>query len=343
MEKMILGRTGLSVTRSGFGALPVQRIPLEDAAELLREAFEKGINYFDTARAYTDSEEKIGKALSDVRDSIVISTKSHATTPQELREHVETSLATMKTDYVDILQFHNPKKVFLPGGEDGMYDALAELKEEGKVRFIGYTNHSLDRAMEAVRSGYYDTVQFPLNHLSAQRDVELVEECSKRNVGFIAMKGMSGGLITDARLSFAFLRQFDNVVPIWGMQKKSELEQFLELEAAPPSLEELQDLIDEDRKALSGDFCRSCGYCLPCPAGIDIPQAARMSLLLGRMPWQPFMSDEWRDKMEKIEDCIHCDHCKNHCPYGLDTPELLRKNLVFYREFYREKAGKKLP
>ena len=338
MEKMMLGKTGLEVTRTSFGALPIQRIPLKDAAYLLRKAFDCGINYFDTARAYSDSEEKIGAGLGDVRERIVISTKSHSSTPQELREHVETSLSKMKTDYVDILQFHNPKKIFLPGGDDGMYDELLRLKDDGKVRFIGYTNHSLDRAKEAATSGFYNTVQFPLNHLSSQGDMDLARLCEDLGVGFIAMKGMSGGLITDARLPFAFLRQFKGVVPIWGIQKEEELNQFVELEKAPPKLEELSSLIDRDRKELAGDFCRSCGYCLPCPVGIDIPQAARMSLLLGRAPWEPFTSQEWRDKMEKVDDCIHCKQCSSRCPYGLDTPELLRKNLSFYRNFLKEKG-----
>nr|WP_321503846.1 aldo/keto reductase [uncultured Dethiosulfovibrio sp.] len=335
---MMLGKTGLEVTRTSFGALPIQRIPLKDAAYLLRKAFDCGINYFDTARAYSDSEEKIGAGLGDVRDRIVISTKSHSSTPQELREHVETSLSKMKTDYVDILQFHNPKKVFLPGGDDGMYDELLRLKDEGKVRFIGYTNHSLARAKEAAKSGFYDTVQFPLNHLSSQGDIDLARLCEDLGVGFIAMKGMSGGLITDARLPFAFLRQFKGVVPIWGIQKEEELNQFVELEKAPPKLEELSSLIDRDRKELAGDFCRSCGYCLPCPVGIDIPQAARMSLLLGRAPWEPFTTQEWRDKMEQVDKCLRCNHCSNRCPYGLDTPELIRKNLIFYRNFLKEKG-----
>lgn len=338
MEKLTLGRTGLKVTRSGFGALPIQRIPVSDAVTLLKKAYDGGINYFDTARAYTDSEEKIGAALRGVRDKIVISTKSHGATPEELREHLETSLRNLKTDWVDILQFHNPKKVFRPGEDDGMYDQIAKLRDQGKIRFIGYTNHSLDRAKEAARSGFYDTVQFPLNHLSSEGDLSLARLCGELDVGFIAMKGMSGGLITDARLPFAFLRNLGNVVPIWGIQFEKELNQFLELEKAPPSLEELSSLIEKDRQELAGDFCRSCGYCLPCPAGIDIPQAARMSLLLKRSPWQPFMSDEWRDKMEKIEDCLHCNQCSSRCPYGLNTPELLRKNLVFYRSFYKEKA-----
>lgn len=334
----MLGKTGLEVTRTSFGALPIQRISLKDAAYLLRKAFDCGINYFDTARAYSDSEEKIGAGLGDVRERIVISTKSHSSTPQELREHVETSLSKMKTDYVDILQFHNPKKVFLPGDDDGMYDELLRLKGDGKVRFIGYTNHSLARVKEAAKSGFYDTVQFPLNHLSSQGDMDLARLCEDLGVGFIAMKGMSGGLITDARLPFAFLRQFKGVVPIWGIQKEEELNQFVELEKAPPRLEELSSLIDRDRKELAGDFCRSCGYCLPCPVGIDIPQAARMSLLLGRAPWEPFTSQEWRDKMEKVDDCIHCKQCSSRCPYGLDTPELLRKNLIFYRNFLKEKG-----
>lgn len=336
MDKIKLGRTNLLVTRSGFGALPIQRISTDDAVRILRKAYDSGINYFDTARAYSDSETKLGLALSDVRDNIVISSKSHATDPATLVSYVDESLKQLKTDYIDILQFHNPKKVYLPGEEDEMYDTLKKIQAQGKVRFIGFTNHSLDRAMIAAESGFYDTVQFPMNHLSSEKDLELVEICRKNNVGFIAMKGMSGGLITDARISFAFLRQYDNIVPIWGIQKEWELDQFVELEANPPSFEEMKEAIEKDRSELAGDFCRSCGYCLPCPAGIDIPQVARMSLLLRRAPWQQYMTDEWKNKMEQVTDCIHCNHCKDHCPYELDTPELIKKNLVFYRKFYDE-------
>lgn len=341
MRKIRLGRTGLMVTKTSFGALPIQRVDFETAKAILRKAYESGINYFDTARAYTDSEEKIGYSLSDVRSELIISTKTQAKKGEELFSDLEISLGSMKTDYIDLYQFHLAQKVHKPGEEDGLYDAMVKAKEQGKVKYIGITAHSIDVALGAAESGLYDTVQFPLNHLASEKDLSLIEVARKNDVGIIAMKGLSGGLITNASLSFAFLGQFDNVVPIWGIQREYELDEFIELEKNPPAMEgPVLEGIKKDQDELSGNFCRSCGYCLPCPAGIDIPQAARMMFLLRRMPWQNYITPEWKGKMEKIRDCINCGQCKSRCPYGLDTPELLKKNLEDYEEFYAEHIDK---
>jgi len=339
MKKIRLGRTNLMVTKSSFGALPIQRVDFDYARLLLRKAYEGGINYFDTARMYSDSEEKIGYSLADVRDKIIISTKTHAKDPKGIEDHLHTSLTNMKTDYIDIYQIHLAKQVYKPGEDNGIYDAMVKAKEQGKIGFIGLTAHSIDVALGAAESGLYDTVQFPMNHLASEKDLSLIEVAKKNDVGIIAMKGLSGGLITNASLSFAFLRQFDNVVPIWGIQWEHELDEFLELEKNPPALdEEMKAAIKADQDELSGEFCRSCGYCLPCPAGIDIPQAARMMFLLRRMPWQVYITPEWKEKMEKIRECQNCGACKSRCPYGLDTPELLKKNLEDYEQFYAEHA-----
>lgn len=335
MEKIRLGRTGLMVTRSSFGSLPIQRITFDEAKYLLQKAYEGGINYFDTARSYTDSEEKIGYSLAHLREDIVISTKSHGKNGAELREHLEISLDNMKTDYIDIYQFHNAQSVPRPGDETGLYDEALKAKDEGKIRFIGLTSHTLDVALEAAASDLYDTIQFPLNHLSADKDLELIALCRKHDIGVIAMKGLSGGLVTDASIPFAFFRQFDNVVPIWGVQREWELDQFLAMEEDPPEYDEEMLLkIEKDRKELAGNFCRSCGYCMPCPAGIDIPQAARMAFLLRRAPYEQYMTEEWKNKMEKINECITCGQCTSRCPYGLDTPTLLKTMLADYEEFY---------
>ena len=335
MDKIKLGRTNLMVTRSGFGALPVQRVSFEEAKNILRKAYDNGINFFDTARAYSDSEEKIGYSLSDVRNEIIIATKSHAKDRKTLLEHLQISLKNLKTDYVDILQLHNPGILPDPEDPEGLYAGLLEAKEKGLVRFIGITNHKIKNAMDAAASGLYDTVQFPLSSLSADIDLKLIEECKKRNVGLIAMKALSGGLITNAASAFSFLRQFDNVVPIWGIQRETELDEFISLEKNPPPLDEsMWSIINKDRTELSGDFCRACGYCLPCPAGIEIPTCARISLLLKRAPYQGFLEDSFKEKMELINNCIECGHCKNHCPYKLDTPNLLKRELKNYNEFY---------
>lgn len=343
MEKIRLGRTELRVTRSSFGALPIQRVNFEEAKYLLQKAYEGGINYFDTARSYTDSEEKIGYSLAHLRDDIVISTKSHARNGEELRKHLETSLDKLGTDYIDIYQFHNAGKLPYPGGEDGLYDEVLKAKDEGKIRFIGLTSHTLDVAIQAAESGLFDTIQFPLNHLSSEKDLELVSLCKRNDLGVIAMKGLSGGLITDASIPFAFFRQFDNVVPIWGIQKEWELDQFLAMEKDPPEMDkEMQAKIDRDRKELAGEFCRSCGYCMPCPAGIDIPQAARMAFLLRRAPCEQYMTGEWKNKMEKVRDCRNCGLCRSRCPYGLDTPSLLRAMLDDYEQFYKAYHGRNM-
>lgn len=334
MQKTRLGKTGLQVTRTAFGALPIQRLNAEDATSLLRKAYEAGINFFDTARGYSDSEEKIGHALSDVRHSIIIATKSGATDRKAIRKDLETSLGKLKTDYIDLFQLHNP--ACMPDSEDpdSAYQALADAKREGLVRHIGLTNHRLDLAMKAVASGLFETIQFPLSSLSSEQDLSLVAACEMQDVGFIAMKAMSGGLITNPASSFAFLRQYGNVVPIWGMQRISELEEFIALEQDPPKMDrEMLSIIEKDRLELAGSFCRGCGYCLPCPAGIPIPLAARMSFLLRRAPYQGFITAQWQEQMDRIEGCQHCGQCIRQCPYGLDTPEILITMLADYRSF----------
>ena len=335
MEKMRLGRTDFQVSRSGFGALPIQRISFDDAKAILHQAYEKGINFFDTARGYTDSEEKIGYALADVRNDIFLATKSKAGDRKTLLKDLETSLRNLKTDHVDILQLHNPAELPDPNDPESAYAGLLEARQKGLIRFLGVTNHKIGNALQAAASGYYDTIQFPLNSLSAAADLKLIAACKEQDLGLIAMKGLSGGLITNAATTFAFLRQYDNVLPIWGIQRLNELAEFISFEQNPPILDEaMWKLIEKDRMELAGDFCRGCGYCLPCPAGIEIPTQARVSLFLGRAPVQPFLTDEFKAKMDRINDCIGCNHCKDNCPYELDTPNLLKRELKKYYDFY---------
>ncbi len=336
MERIRLGRTGLMVGRSGFGAIPIQRLSFDEAKYLLCKAFDNGINFFDTARAYTDSEEKIGYALAGVRDKIIIATKSQGQDGDSVLCDLEISLRNLKTDYIDIYQLHNPQNLGESGDSNSSYEALIKAKEKGMIRFLGFTNHRSETALKAVKSGLFDTLQFPLSPLSTEEELKLIDECRKEDVGVIAMKALSGGLITNAASSFAFLRQYDNVLPIWGIQKEAELDEFLTWEQTPPQLDtKMWQVIKKDRKELGGAFCRGCGYCLPCPAGIPIPMAARMSLLLRRMPYQQFLADNWRVNMDAIEACQECGHCTSHCPYQLDTPNLLREMLRDYREFYQ--------
>ncbi|AZV57890.1 aldo/keto reductase [Clostridium sp. AWRP] len=334
MQTVTLGKTGLVVSKNGFGSLPIQRISKKDAVYLLQKAFYNGINYFDTARAYSDSEEKLGAAFFYIRDRITISTKTAAQNADDFWKDLEQSLKSLKTDYIDIYQFHNPAFCPKPGDESGLYDAMLEAKKQGKIRFIGITNHRLAVAKEAIESNLYDTLQFPFSYLASSADIEIVKACRENNMGFIAMKALSGGLITNSAIAYAYLAKFEHVAPIWGIQRESELDEFLSYNDNPPVLtEDMKKQVEHDRKELSGDFCRGCGYCMPCSAGIQINDCARMSLLLRRAPQNVYLSKEWQEKMKKIEDCIHCNKCMSKCPYGLNTPELLKKNYDDYKTF----------
>lgn len=334
METVRLGKTEIVVNKNGFGALPVQRVGKQEAVYLLQKAFYNGMNFFDTARFYTDSEEKLGEAFSHIRHRLYIATKTAAVTKEAFWKDLETSLRLLKTDYIDIYQFHNP--AFCPKPEDGtgIYEAMLEAKRQGKIRHIGITNHRLAVAGEAIESGLYETLQFPFCYLATEKDQALVEGCKQADMGFIAMKALSGGLITNSAAAYAYLARFDNVLPIWGIQREKELDEFLSYIDRPPVMtEEIRSLIEEDRKSLSGDFCRGCGYCMPCPAGIEINNCARMSLLLRRAPYQEYTTPQWQEKMKKIEGCLNCGRCKSKCPYGLDTPALLKRNYEDFTDF----------
>lgn len=333
MAKVTLGKTGITVEQNAFGALPVQRDDMATATAILRKAFDGGMRFFDTARAYTDSEEKIGEALSDVRSEIYIASKTHAKTPEEFWRDLETTLKNLRTDHVDIYQFHMAPQCFAPGDGTGMYECVLEAKANGMIRHIGITAHKIDVAFEAAKSGLYETLQFPFSYLSGNREKELVEVCKENGVGFIAMKALAGGLINNSAAAYAYIAQFDNVLPIWGIQRMSELDEFLSYMKNPPAMtEEIEKLIENDKAALAGDFCRGCGYCMPCPAGISIPDCARMSLMVRRAPSAGWLGEKMQAEMKKIENCRRCGACMKKCPYSLNIPELLIKNYEDYKK-----------
>jgi predicted aldo/keto reductase-like oxidoreductase len=338
MAKTAVGSTGILVERNGFGALPIQRISVPDAVKLLRRAYDGGMEYYDTARAYTDSEEKLGLAFGDMRDRIVLATKTMAQDVKSFWGDLEKSLTMLKTDCIDLYQFHNPPFCPKPGDASGLYDAAMEARRQGKIRFIGMTNHRMDIAQEAVDSGLYDTLQYPLSYISLNKETQLVSACRDKGIGFIAMKALCGGLLTNATAASAWIARFDNVIPIWGIQRERELDEFLKLIAQPPTMtDELMAVIEADRKALSGGFCRGCGYCMPCPQGIVINMCARASLLMRRGPKEFLVNEAGIKMMRRVSECIDCGQCASRCPYGLDTPALLKEN---YRDFEEILAGK---
>ncbi|NMA06107.1 MAG: aldo/keto reductase [Ruminococcaceae bacterium] len=336
MKKIRLGRTNLMVTRTSFGALPIQRVPEKEAIKILNHAYDGGINFYDTANMYTDSEEKIGKAFTPtMRSNIIISTKTGGSDYKTVKKHLENSLVKMNTDYIDILQLHNPAELPDPDNNDSSYRALIDAKKEGKIRFIGITNHKLHIANLALESGLYDTLQFPFNYLSTDAEFGLVQKSSDLDIGFIAMKALSGGLLKNSRACALFFRQNPTAVPIYGIQSIEELNEWLSLESQEIEMTpEIEHIIAADKRELSGNFCRSCGYCMPCAVGIEIKTAARMDMLLRRSPFRPLLSDENYNMMMKINDCINCGLCKTRCPYELDVPNLLKRMLKDYIEFY---------
>ena len=337
MKNITLGKTGITVPQNAFGALPIQRVTLGTAVHLLRSAYDGGIRFFDTARAYSDSEEKMGVAFEGMRDKIYIASKTQAKTVEKFWEDLETSLKMLKTDYLDLYQLHCVPQCYKPGDGTGLYEALVEAKEQGKVRHIGITAHKIGVAEEIVASGLYETLQFPFSYLATDRDIALVKSCEEAGMGFIAMKGLSGGLLTNSKACMAFMSQFE-ALPIWGVQRERELAEWLRFfEEDVQMTDELQAVIDADRKELLGDFCRGCGYCMPCTVGIQINQCARMSQMVRRAPSASWLNDYWQKEMAKIDECVDCGLCKTRCPYELDTPNLLRKNLADYRNIL---AGK---
>ena len=334
MKEVVLGSTGIQVVQNGFGALPIQRVSMEVAVNILRKAYEGRMRFFDTARAYSDSEEKLGEALQVYsRESYFIATKTMATTPDEFWKQLQQSLTLLKTDYIDIYQFHCASQVYKPHDGTGMYECMLEAKKQGKIKHIGITAHQLQVALDAVDSKLYETIQFPFSYLSSDKELELVQKSQKAHMGFIAMKGLAGGLINQSKPAMAYMSQFDNVLPIWGIQKESELDEWLSyMQDTPVFNDEMKEFIEKEKEELSGDFCRGCGYCMPCPVGIMINQCARMSLMLRRAPSKSWLTPEMQEEMKKIENCLHCGQCSRKCPYELDTPALLQKNYEDYQK-----------
>lgn len=328
----------LTVPQNAFGALPIQRVDKETAVRLLRKARDGGMRFFDTARAYSDSEEKLGLAFGGHWDGICLATKTEARTPEDFWKDLDTSLRLLKTDCIDLYQLHCVPQCYRPNDGTGMYECMLEAKQQGKIRHIGITAHKIGVAEEIVASGLYETLQFPFSYLSSERERALADKCKTAGMALIAMKALAGGLITDSAAAFAYIAQFDNVIPIWGIQRESELDEWLSFFEHPAALNDaLRNAIEKDRAELTGNFCRGCGYCVAtCPAHIQINQCARMSLMLRRAPSAGWLSEEMQAEMRKIESCISCGVCKTKCPYELDTPALLRKN---YEDYKRVLAG----
>ena len=330
MEYRALGRTGLQISPMGLGGIPVQRIDAEGTKQLLQKLVAAGVNYIDTARGYTVSEEYIGYGLEGIRDKFVLATKSMARTREAMAADIDISLKNLRTDYIDLYQVHNPgpkdlETVIAPGGA---LEALLEARQAGKIGHIGITLHSADMFQKALELSWVETIMFPYNLVETQGE-DLIRICGQKGIGFIAMKPLAGGAIEDATLALRFIGQNSNVsVVIPGMADEKELQQNLAAVAdtTPLSLEEKQK-INRIRSTLGTQFCRRCNYCAPCPMGIGIPGIFVLEGYFSRYNLQDWALTRYNDTPVKASACIGCGACEARCPYQLPIRKML-KNVV---------------
>ena len=328
MEYRILGKTGLKISRMGFGGIPIQKIDEEGTRKLLHEMMEMGVNYIDSARGYTVSEQYIGYGLEGIRDKFVLATKSMSRTKEAMAADIETSLGNFRTDYIDLYQVHNPSMEQLDQviGEGGAVEALMEAKAAGKIGHIGLTAHSTAVFERALGLDWVETIMFPYN-IVEQQGAELIHKCAEKNIGFIDMKPLAGGAIEDATLALRYVCSNPDVtVVIPGMAEVRELEQNL---AACSNTEPLADeelkAMDKVREQLGTDFCRRCNYCAPCTVGINIPSVFLFAGYLQRYDLADWAKDRYSTLKVKASACIGCGKCEPRCPYHLPIREKLKK------------------
>ena len=328
MEYRILGKTGLKISRMGFGGIPIQKIDAEGTKKLMHQMKSAGVNYIDTARGYTVSEEYLGYALEGIRQHFVLATKSMARTAEAMAKDIDISLKNLRTDYIDLYQVHNPnakdlEQVMAPGGA---LDALKAAKEAGKIGHIGVTLHSVDLFKEAVNYDWVETIMFPYNIVETQGE-ELIRICGQKNIGFIAMKPLAGGAIEDATLAMRFVTANpDMTVVIPGMAEEREIEQNIAAvsNTEPLSAEELAK-IQSIRDTLGTQFCRRCNYCAPCSAGIPISAVFLMEGYFSRYDLKDWAVKRYMAMDKKASDCIDCGVCESRCPYNLPIRQMLKK------------------
>lgn len=335
MEYVTLGKTGLNISRLGFGGIPIQRVDAEVTKTLVKEMAAKGINFIDTARGYTVSEEFLGEALEGVRDKFVLATKSMSRTKEAMAADIETSLKNLKTDYIDLYQVHNPTMEQLEQvmAEGGALEALMEAREAGKIGHIGLTGHSLELFEKAVTLDWVETFMFPYNIVETQGE-ELMHQCTEKNIGFIVMKPMAGGAIEDPELALRFIcSNPDATVVIPGMYDLKEIEQNLSAveNTAPLSEEELAK-IDEIREQLGTNFCRRCNYCQPCSVGINISSVFLFQGYLDRYGLGDWAKGRYETLPVKASACVDCGACEPRCPYNLPIRQMLKEAATKFGE-----------
>lgn len=343
MKKVIFGKTGLLVSRIAFGGIPIMRISTSLAVEVVKESLNLGINFIDTATAYADSQEKIGLAIDGIpRHELVLATKSTASDKETILKHIDNSLIKLKTDYIDIYQLHNvstEEKFEAVMGKGGAYEGLMQAVMEGKVRYPGFSSHTMSIAKKVMLTGNFYSVQVPYNFIDRQAEEEIIPLAKKMKMGFIAMKPLGGGLLNNAELCFKYLFQFEDIVPDPGIEKLGEMKEISEiLERSAPLSESDKEAMENIRKEVGGTWCHRCDYCQPCPENIRISTVLVVSSFIKRMPLERAFSMVNKDMLQS-ENCTECRTCVGRCPYNLDIPELLKQNRLLWNEYVEKHGG----
>lgn len=335
MDTIRLGETDMMVSRLGFGGIPIQRVTEEDAVEVVRKCLELGITFIDTANAYSNSEERIGKAISGRRDQLIIATKSTSRDREGMENHLKQSLKQLGVESIDLYQFHAVNdfdaynKILDPNGPMAV---MQEAKRAGLVKHIGITSHSMDVAKEAVKSDHFETVMFPFNFVVSEAADELLPLAREHDVGFIGMKPLAGGMLDNVNIAFKYLLQFPDVVPIPGVQMTHEIDEIMQvLEGSWQMTEAEQKEMQRIREELGTRFCRRCDYCQPCTEGIPISMVMNIKGFLKRMPLERVFSGWIAAGMEKAVNCNKCGECEPRCPYNLPIMEMVEESSDLYQ------------
>ena len=338
MKTIRLGATALEISEIGFGGIPIIPLPREEAVSVVKHCFDLGITFFDTANMYPTSEEKLGIALKSDRNKVVIATKTTQRDAKGAADHIDLSLRQLQTDWIDVYQLHNVSngealhQVLAP---QGAYEAVSKARDAGKIRVIGISSHNIATAMEALKTGLFQTLQFPFNFIESDPANQLFPLATQNKVGIIGMKPLGGGVLERADLCFRFLQQHPYVVPIPGIREKKEADEIVAFYRNPESLSEADlKVIENIRSALGERFCHRCEYCMPCEQGVQIPSVLIFQAAAKRLSREGVKG--WIGKaMESVEQCIECGECEQKCPYHLPISDLLKENLALYNQYVR--------
>ena len=339
MRFLQLGNTGMTVSELGFGGIPILRLETGEAEKIVRHAFDRGINFFDTAYAYRDSEEKIGRAFAGRRDKVIIATKTMRRDGAGALEQLEQSLQRLQTDYIDLYQLHQVAQesvwqtISAPGGA---LEVLQKAKAAGKIRFLGVTSHSRPMAIKLIQTGLFSTVQFPFNFIEVDAAGDLHPEARRLGLGILVMKPFAGGVIDNATVAFKYLRQFPDAIPLPGFDSVAAVDEVVSFyEMSNQVSDEDEALMTTYRRELGQQFCRRCEYCQPCPQGVMITPAMGYQVVARRM--SPAVSIEFsRAAMETVPQCIECGICIQRCPYDLPIPTMLKKHYAMWEQHCQE-------